>query len=78
MELHQITKLLDSKGNHHQNEKATKQPPEWEKIFANHTADNDKGLISKVLDIYIYIYIYIYIHTHTHILYIYIKLIQTS
>lgn len=31
------------------------------KIFANHTADNDKRLISKVLDIYTYIfYIYIY------------------
>ena len=62
MELHQTTKLLDSKGNHHQNEKATKQTTEWEKIFANHTADNDKGLISKVLDVYI----------HTHTFYIYI------
>lgn len=62
MELHQTTKLLDSEGNHHQNEKSNKANYQMGKIFANHTADNDKRLISKVLDIY----------THTYFIYIYI------
>ena len=38
----QTYKILDSKGNHKQNER---QPTEWEKIFAKKVSD--KGLISK-------------------------------
>ena len=39
----QTYKLLYSKGNHKQNEKAL---TDWEKIFANDVTD--KGLISKI------------------------------
>ena len=42
-ELHQTKKLINSKGNHQQNEKVIYG---LEKIFANHTSD--KGLISKI------------------------------
>ena len=43
MGLHQIKKLIHSKGNFQQNKKTTYR---WEKGFANHTSD--KGLISKI------------------------------
>ena len=43
MRLQQTKKLLHSKGNHQQNEKATY---EWEKVFANHISD--KKLIYKI------------------------------
>ena len=39
----EISKLLNSKGNH---KKMKRQPSEWEKIFANE--ETDKGLISKI------------------------------
>ena len=39
----EISKLLNSKGNH---KKMKRQPSEWEKIFANEATD--KGLISKI------------------------------
>jgi hypothetical protein len=42
--LHQITKLLHSKGNNNQVEE--RQPTEWEKIFAS--CSSDKGLISRI------------------------------
>ena len=42
-ELHQTKKLINSKGNHQQNEKVIYG---LEKIFANHTSY--KGLISKI------------------------------
>ena len=43
MGLHQIKKLLHSKGNYQQN----KNPPaDWEKIFAHDMTD--KGFISKI------------------------------
>jgi hypothetical protein len=43
MELHQIRKLLHSKGNNYQKQK---KPTEWKIIFANYSLD--KGLISRI------------------------------
>ena len=42
-DLIKLYKFVQSKGNHKQNEKKTR---EWEKIFANNVTD--KGLISKI------------------------------
>jgi hypothetical protein len=44
MGLHQIKRLLHSKGNNYHSE--GKQPTEWEKTFASYSSD--RGLIYKI------------------------------
>jgi hypothetical protein len=44
LELYQIKKVLQNKGNH----RVKKQPAGWEKIFVNHISDN--RLISRICE----------------------------